>query len=299
MKRGASLGIVVASAACYSTLAVLARLAYEAGLRPLPLLVWRFAIVAVMLAAFQMARDSRALSVGAATAARFAVLGLAGYGLGSLCFFHALRYAPASVVAVLLYAYPAMVSLAAWVFDGRRPDRFRTAALLGTFAGCVLVIDPFGAGRVGAAGVVLGLGSAVGYAGFSYLSHRWMGSHPRIVLMTYVFAISAVLAIAIAVASGESLSAADWGPRAWWLVAAIVVVPTFAAVVLFLEGIRGLGAAQAAVVSTLEPLFTIALAAVVLGERLQPVQWMGAALVVAGIVVGEVGERNAVGPAPV
>ena len=83
------------------------------------------------------------------------------------------------------------------------------------------------------------------------------------------------------------------------LLAAIVALPTFGAVVLYLEGIRGLGPSQAAIISTLEPLFTIALAAVVLGERLRPIQWAGAVLVVLGIVFAEIAARRAEMPAAV
>lgn len=298
MRREASIAAVVVSAACYATLAVLARLAYAEGMRPLPMLAWRFASVAVLMALLQAARDPGALAVGWAAARRFALLALVGYGMGSICFFYALLYADASVVAVLLYAYPALVTLAAWVFEGRAPDGPRLAALALTFAGCVLVIGPFGATATSARGITLGLGAALGYGMFSYLSQRWMGSHPRIVLMTYMFGVSAVLATIATLVSGGTLSAAGWSPRGWMLLAAIVAVPTFAAVVLYLEGIRKLGAAQAAIVSTMEPLFTIALAAALLGERMGAAQWVGASLVVVGVLVGELGER-ATGPAVV
>ena len=75
-----------------------------------------------------------------------------------------------------------------------------------------------------------------------------------------------------------------------------MLVPTFAAVVLYLQGIRGLGPSQAAVVSTLEPLFTIVLAWLVLGQHLSWLQLAGAALVLAGVVAAEIVARTA--PAP-
>lgn len=290
---------MVASAVCYSTLAVLTRLAYQQGMRPLPLLAWRFALVAVLLFAVQAARSPRSLAVEARTVARFGVLAVAGYGFGSVCFFYALKSAPASVVAVLLYAYPAIVTLLGWANGGARPGRARWVALSATFAGCALVSGVFGSGAVSPVGVALSLCAAAGYAVFTHLSHRWMGPHPRAVLMAYVFAFSAALALAACAASGESLSPAGWSSSAWLLLGAIVVVPTAAAVLLFLEGIHGLGAPQAAVVSTLEPVFTIALAAGVLGERLGLVQAAGAALVVGGVLIGEMGERSTDGPAAV
>jgi drug/metabolite transporter (DMT)-like permease len=87
-------------------------------------------------------------------------------------------------------------------------------------------------------------------------------------------------------------SVASWQPQVWWLLGAIVIVPTFVAVVLYLQGIRGLGPSQAAVVSTLEPLFTIALAWVVLGQALSWLQVAGAALVLGGVVASELAARK-------
>lgn len=288
---------VVASAACFGTLGVLANLAYARGAEPLPMLAWRFALVTTLMVVYQALRDRRALRVGFSDVGRFAALSLTGYGAASLCFFFALKFAPASVVAVLLYAYPALVTLAGWALDGRRPDGWRMAALVGTFIGCILVLDPFGAGAVRPLGVVLGFGAALGYAAFNVLSHRWMSRSPRSVLMAYTFGISAVVVSLLGVATGSPPLPVDWPVEVWALVGAIVLVPTFAAVVLYLEGIRGLGPSQAAIVSTLEPLFTIALAAALLGERLTAVQWMGAALVVAGVVTAETGERRPQEPA--
>ena len=66
---------------------------------------------------------------------------------------------------------------------------------------------------------------------------------------------------------------------------------------LYLQGIRGLGPSQAAVISTLEPLFTIVLAGLVLHERLAPVQWLGAMLVLGGVVFAETSARRIEQPA--
>ena len=59
---------------------------------------------------------------------------------------------------------------------------------------------------------------------------------------------------------------------AWFGLIGIGVISTFVAVQGFYAGARRIGAAQAALVSTIEPIYTVALAALLLGERLQPVQ---------------------------
>lgn len=302
MGRTWSLVAVIVSAACFGTLAVLTPLAYDAGAEPLPLLAWRFLFASVLLGVMTTIRDPRALRVPLSDVGRFSALALTGYGAASVCYFYALTYADASVVAVLLYAYPALVTIASWLFMGERIGAGRWVAVAITFIGCALVVG-LGTGQLYAQwqGIALGLGAAVGYTLFNLLSHRWLEGRSRLTMMAYTFGIATLLPAALAFVGGAlgvglkggvaALSPAGWATEVWWLLGAIVLIPTFAAVVLYLEGIRGLGPSQAAVVSTIEPLFTIVLAWSILGEQLATVQLVGAALVVSGVVASELGAR--------
>lgn len=288
MERRAPLVAVVVSAACFGTLAVLTNLAYEQGAQALPLLAWRFAIVSLLMAAYQLVRSPRALIDGAADAGKYLLLSVTGYGAASVCFFFALTEASASVVAVLLYTYPAMVAVMSAIVYRERFTASRVVALLLTFAGCALVVGLFSERSAASlAGVLLGLGAALGYSVFNLLSYRVVGRRPRIVVMTYTFGFSAVGVGVLTLATGGSLSVAGWTPALWQLLGLIVLVPTFLAVLLYLNGVKRLGPAQAAIISTTEPLFTIALAAVVLYERLSSAQLLGAGLVLAGVVAAE------------
>jgi drug/metabolite transporter (DMT)-like permease len=240
------------------------------------------------MALYQLLRDPSALIAGAADAGKYALLSLTGYGAASVCFFFALAEASPSVVAVLLYTYPAMVAVISAVAYGERFAAGRVFALVLTFAGCALVVGVFSAQPAASLkGVLLGLGAALGYSVFNLLSYRVVGRRSRIVVMTYTFGFSALGVGALTLLSGGSLSVAEWTPGLWRLLGLIVLVPTFLAVLLYLNGIKRLGPAQAAIISTTEPIFTIALAAAVLHDRLTLVQLLGAALVLAGVVAAE------------
>ncbi len=301
MQRRWSLIAVVISAACFGTLAIFTPLAYRSGAQPLPLLAWRFFFSAILLAVVATASDRRSLVVPLGDVGRFAALALVGYGAASVCFFYALKFADASVVAVLLYAYPALVLISGWLFLGERATWQQGVAVAVTFLGCALVVG-LGSGQASAAwqGIALGLGAAVGYTLFNLLSARWLPGRSRLTMMAYTFGIASIMpALGSLVAYGwDGLSVVGWTSTTWWLLGAIILIPTFAAIVLYLEGIRGLGPAQAAVVSTLEPLFTIALAAMILGERLSVLQLVGAGLVLLGVVVAEIAARAKDVPAP-
>lgn len=288
MTRNASIVAVVVAAACFGTLAVFTSLAYEAGAEPLQLLTWRFVLASLLLFGYLGIRRPRSIVVPLADVGRYAMLALCGYGAASICFFFALKYADASIVAVLLYTYPVMVVLAEWAFAGKRMTPSRLLAVGLAFVGCALVLNPFAAGSaVAPLGIALGLGAAAGYTVFNMLSHRWLPGRSRIVLMAYTFGIASIGIGVVALASGQTLSVADWTQTVWVLLGLIVLFPTFIAVVLYLSGIERLGPSQASILSTFEPIFTILLAAAVLGERLAPVQWAGALLVVSAVAIAE------------
>jgi drug/metabolite transporter (DMT)-like permease len=291
--RRTALVAVAVSAACFGTLAILASLAYELGAEPLQLLAWRFGIAAVLLGGYLALTRPSALRVPASDLGRYAILSVGGYGAASLCFFFALNYAEASVVAVLLYTYPMIVAVVDAVLTPGPMDPGRAFAVLLAFVGCVLVVDPFSAsGGTHPLGVLLGLGAAVGYASFTLLSHRWMPGRSRSVLMTYTFAATAVLVTGVALVSGATLAPIGWDWQLWALLGAIVLLPTFAAVILYLRAVSRIGAAQASLLSTLEPIFTIAMAALLLGDRLTPLQLAGAGLVLGAVVLSELRARG-------
>ena len=291
MTRRTAVLAVVASAACFATLGILTKWAFAHGAEPLSLLAVRFALAAVVMGVMQAIRDPASLKVTRGDLLRFLGLSLTGYGAASLCYSYAVREIGASVTTVLLYTYPALVSVIGWLFLREPFPARRAAGVVLTFAGCALVADVLaGAGDLSAAGVLLGLGAGLGYAVFSVLSYRTLRRAPRLTIMTYMFGFSAVGMWVVAAITGAAGRIARWDATAWIAMALMVAVPTFAAVVLYLGGIRGMGAAPAAVVSTLELPFTVMLAAFAYpDERLTWVQLAGAAVVLAGVVLAEWG----------
>ena len=87
-------------------------------------------------------------------------------------------------------------------------------------------------------------------------------------------------------------------PRAWPAIAAIGYHASFLAIQAFYAGARRIGAAQAALLSTVEPLTIVALAWLVLGERLEPIQLVGAGLIMVSVVVAQTAPRPHGAPEP-
>ncbi len=87
--------------------------------------------------------------------------------------------------------------------------------------------------------------------------------------------------------------------EAWFGLLGVGVVSTFIAIQAFYAGAQRIGAAQASIISTVEPIWTIVLAYLLFGFILTPVQIVGGALIIVGVLLAQTGPGAGRAPAPV
>lgn len=250
-------------------MAIFARQAYAGGADVIAVLLLRFVIAAVLLSGFMLGTGRR--WPRGRSLALLLMMGGLFYVAQSMSFFSALNHASAGLVALLLYLYPFIVTLLAALILRQPLGRGRVLAVLAALFGTALTL---GGGFVGEPlGVVLGLAAALIYATFTLVGGR-------------------VLAHEDPLSSATVFAGLAWWQRpafpqtaaAWVAIFAIAVVCTVVAMLAYFVGIRALGAADAATLSTLEPAVTIALAAVFLSEPLAPLQLLGGAIILAAVI---------------
>ena len=278
---------VIASAVAFGAMAILARVAFASGVDTSTLLALRFGIAAVAMFAIAGARRIP-LPTGSMLGA-LALLGALGYGGQAFSFFTALTLAPAGLCALLLYLHPALVALLAAVFLHERLTVVKLAALAVALAGTVLTIAPaltsehdVPANAGVAAGIGFAIAAAVFYALYIVIG-AWFGRRvSAFPVSTIVIGSAAAVFIAGSLARGP-----QWPQNAagWIAVLAIALLSTVAAITLYFAGLTRVGPTRASTLSTLEPLVTVALAAIVLGERIEPVQMAGGALILTAVVL--------------
>jgi drug/metabolite transporter (DMT)-like permease len=276
--RAAGVVLIAVSAASFGAMAVFARLAYDDGADVTAVLFLRFAIAAPLMALLMRLRGL-AWPRGRLLAGLAAMGGL-GYVGQSLSFFTALTKASASLVALLLYAYPAIVTVLSVLVLGERLTRPRVAALGVALAGAVLTIGPELSGEP--LGVVLGASAAVIYSVYILVGSRLTprsGALPASAVI--MAAAAAVYAVVVAVQRPAFPATAG----SWAAVVAIALVSTVVAITTFFAGMARLGPTDASTLSTLEPVVTVVLAALVLDERLSAAQLVGGLLILAAVVV--------------
>jgi drug/metabolite transporter (DMT)-like permease len=274
--------LCLASAAAFGAMGIFGKLAYDEGATVGTLLATRFTIAAAifwaLLAVRTGVRDLRRLS--RRDVALAIALGAIGYGAQAGGYFAALERLDASLLALLIYTFPVIVTAAAIALGRERASRRTGAALTLSSAGIALVLAGAAAGALDPLGTALGLAAAVVYSVYILVSERVAARVSPLALSTLVCTGAATTLTLAGLAGGDldpaGVSAAGYG----WL-GGLAVVSTVGGIALFLAGLKRVGPAAASILSTLEPVVTVALAFVAFGESLGPAQLAGGALVLA------------------
>lgn len=278
-----AVAMVALSAACFGAMAIFARWAYAAGVDLWGILLPRFVIATLCFWAL-----ARLATIPPASPERHAGLTAmgGGYVLQAMGYFAALQFVPAGLVALLLYLFPLFVVLLSRALGHEPLTGRRLLALAASLAGTVLALGsaPLAGDALDLRGVALALGAAAVYAGYIVLGARaTRGVHPIAASVRVMASGAVIVAAIVAVRAASGLPVAfPTDAAGWGAVLAAATVSTVVAVSAFFAGLKVLGPSRTSMISTFEPVVTVGLAALLLGEVLQPAQFAGGALVLAG-----------------
>lgn len=267
-------------------MAIFGKLAYDAGVSTLTLLFVRFALATLIFTILLAARPSLAASLHGAGGRALAIgfgLGAIGYATQAGLFFAALQRLDASLLALVLYTYPAWVMLGSFALGREHPTRRRVLALGLSSAGLVVLLAGASAGAVDPAGVAMGIGASLAYTVYILVADRASLEIAPLALTALVCAGAACTLGLTGLLSGTlSLASAAEG---WLWLGLIAVVSTALPIVAFFAGLTRVGPSTAAILSSFEPVVTVALAYLAFSEVLTGIQLVGAALVLGAAVL--------------
>ena len=270
--------LALTSASCFGVMPVLTKVVYDDGAGPFGVLSVRFTVAAVLLLALARMRGE-ALPRGRQLR-DLALLGGVGYVVESLCYFAALTRISAGLTALLLYLYPALVVVLSAVVLRHRPGRVAIGCVVVATVGTALTIGPVAGGQL--IGVALGLAAAAAYAIYIVVSSTATKGVGPLATSAVVMGACGLVYDALAVGTRTALPSSA---GAWLALAGVTVLGTVVAVAAFFAALALLGPSDTAVLSTMEPVVSVGVAAVALGESLSTVQLAGGVLVIAAVVV--------------
>ncbi|MPM76774.1 hypothetical protein SDC9_123773 [bioreactor metagenome] len=153
------------------------------------------------------------------------------------------------------------------------------------FVGLFLVLG-VSFGGVQPIGIMLGLGAAFVYSIYIVIGNRVLKAINSLLATTYVCSAAGIALLVVGWAGGyQSL---DFDPRGWVDILGIAFLGTIVGILGFFAGMTRIGAANASIISTTEPVITVILSVLLLAEELTLLQIGGGFLIMAGIIVLQV-----------
>jgi drug/metabolite transporter (DMT)-like permease len=301
-QRLVGVGLVLVSAASFGSGALFAKPVYASGVDWLTLLAWRFLIGASLSWAWLAVSAARRAGLLRLSRRRVLVaLALGVLYLGNSGTYYAgLETVSASLAALIVFIYPAIVAVLSLRVGHRLVGRRPWVALAMALAGTALALGGIPAGAVPPlSGLIAVIASPIIYAVWIVLSARLSGETSERVggeaddgadtaaATALMMVATAVGFWALAIATRRPVLPADVPGAAWPGIIGIGLVSTFVAIQTFYEGTKRVGAAQASLISTFEPIWTITLAALLFGETLGPLQLVGGAFVIGGVLLAQ------------
>jgi drug/metabolite transporter (DMT)-like permease len=296
-RSGIALGLL--SAATFGTSGSFASSLLDARWSAASAVIFRIGIAAVVLlgpALWALRGRWRRLRSNLGTIAIYGVFAVA---CAQVCFFNAVRYLPVGVALLLEYMGLVLVVLWMWAVHQQRPRRRTIAGSVIAIAGLICVLDLTGAGRVSVAGVLWGLGAAVGLAVYYVLSARGDEAVPALALASAGMGIGAVTLLVIGAFGAVPLHATFddvtfAGHQVSWLLP-IGGLSLVAAVVSYMTGIKAarlLGARLASFLGLFEVVFAVLFAWLFLAQLPTVVQAVGGVLIAAGVTLVRLDELS-------
>ena len=208
----------------------------------------------------------------------------------SLCLYSAVARLPVALALLVFNSFPLMTALWARVLYRHRPERALLIAMPVILLGLVLALDVLGAASgFGAAGQWREIGAGVAFAlgasttfvlALVLTQHEAGGLAGRLRTFATMAMVALLAGAAVVWRGGLALPVA---PAGWWGLALLTLLYGTGLTILFTVLPR-LGVVGTSAVMTVEPVFALVLAWLILDQHIAPVQVVGALVVVGAVI---------------
>ena len=289
-RTGIVLGLL--SAATFGTSGSFATSLLDAGWSAASAVIFRIGIAAIVLlgpALWSLRGRWHRLRGNLGTVAIYGVFAIA---CAQVCFFNAVRYLPVGVALLMEYMGLVLVVLWVWAVHDQRPRRLTIVGSVVAIAGLICVLDLTGAGPVSVAGLLWGLGAAVGLAVFYVVSARGDNAVPALALASIGMGVGAVTLLVIALigvmplhATFHDVTFAGHEVSWLWPIAGLSLIAAVVSYVAGIEAARLLGARLASFLGLFEVVFAVLFAWLFLAQLPTLIQAIGGVLIAAGVTL--------------
>lgn len=235
----------------------------------------------------------RALALPRRDFIQIALLGIFGVAASNYLYYLAIQKTNVAIAIIIQYTAPAWVLLYTAARGRQRATVQRVGAVALAVIGCALVIGLVGSGRfqVNLLGLIAAILASFSFAFYNVGGHDILARYDRWKVLLYTLASAA--AFWIVINPPWKIAAAHYDGWQWLFLLVFAVTSVLLPFSLYFAGLQHLEPTNAIVASCLEPVFSIIIAALALGETVRPVQTVGILVVLAAILLIQMPERGA------
>ena len=277
--------LIIIAGLFWGSMGIFVRHLNDLGFTSIQVACLRLTMAGILFAVILLIKDPKGFKISLKDIPLFLALGLVSILFFTCCYFTAIRLMTMSTAAILLYTSPIWVMVLAIIFLKEKITLQKIIALVLAFAGCVLV-SGFG-GKVTVFGVLVGLGSGLGYGLYSIFGTFALKKYTTFTVTCYTFLIAGFGSIFVANPSDLVNKISSTGNKLslFGFVLLTSVVTAVIPFLLYTLGLNRTTAGKAAVLATVEPAAATLFGFFVMGETVGPVAIAGILLVFAAIVV--------------
>ena len=232
------------------------------------------------------------LKLSRADFGRMALLGVFGLAGANYFYYLAIQKTNVATAITVQYTAPVWVLLYMVARGFQKPTIQKLAAVALAVFGIAIAIGMFSSARapLNSLGIVAALLAAFSYAFYNISGHSIVARHDHWTVMLYMMLAASVFWLILN--PPWKIIAAHYSATQWLFLAVFSLTSMLIPFSFYFAGLQYLEPTRAIVTSCLEPIFTILIAAVVLGETVRPVQGVGMIMVLAAIVIVQLPETN-------
>ena len=274
------IGLLLLSALGFTIAIIFANMAYRDGMDVHTINLARYFATVVLLFLFQIIRG-RNLKLPPRERYTSLALGISVFMMG-IGYLGAIQYIPISLAVLLFYTAPFLVTIIARFTENEPLTNIRLIAILMAFVGLGLALKIQSVHTLNWRGVAFGFLSALGCASFVITSSLTLRTvDPQAVNFHCLAGGTALFAVFLIFMGGPT---GTFTLQAFLKVGGSAVALTVGYVTFF-AGLGIIGPVKTSMLLNAEPIYTIILAAILLGDRLSFIQWVGGTLVIMGIIL--------------
>lgn len=278
--------LVFCAGVLWGSMGIFVRLFESAGLGAMEIVTIRAITTTLIMILFLLIYKRRLLVIRWKDIWCFLGTGIVSIVFFNFCYFKAITVTSLSVAAVLLYTAPAFVIVFSHFLFGESLTARKIAALILTFAGCVLVTGVIGhTDSVGTSGILLGLGAGLGYAMYTIFSRFALqrGYH-SFTISFYTFLIAAIGVLPLAdLQKAFRVSCASTVMLGYSFLFGLL--STVLAFILYTTGMSMMDSGKASIIASVEPVVATIIGVVLYHESMTLSEWVGIGMVLSAIIM--------------